>query len=178
MALIPITKPRKNKGKIMTFSWRIASSEFMDEVEIDRFNKVVDLLKIDYGAVIDSYSMSPDGPKLSSIFLINNDYIVEIGMNQKHLIFDFSPALLLINYRIKFDEHVTSADVPSNSEESASVFSENISEISSESHKNTRFVTLTFRHSDILVTHLSYFGADLEEWLQFALEAYPKTNLL
>lgn len=155
----------------MNFNWRIPPQNFMDEVELRRFSEAMTLLKIESGTALDSYEMSPDGPILSSIYVFNVSYIVEINMVAKHLSFDASCVSKMINYRVIFGEHGIEPVIPNGSDPKTSI-------PISDSPKITKFVQLLVRHTDTLTTQLSYFGNDLDEWLKFAFDAYPKTNLL
>lgn len=159
----------------MATKWRLNPETFMDKVEISRVEKTIARLKIQDAIAIDSYSMSPNGPILSSIYLVGGGYLSEIKMGGKHSIFDVSHAKTLINYRITYGEHETQVD---SSVSNADTDVRGIDQSPPATAKLTKFVTLDIRHTESLATKINFFGEDLESWLDFVLEAYPLNLLL
>lgn len=162
----------------MTTKWRISPEKLMDKVELERVSKVRTLLKLDGGTAIDSYDMSPNGPTLSSVFLVSGGYFCEIKMNDKHLSFDFGRAVNVINYRISFGEHVMQGEAPVTPAESTTPTAADIEKPAPVSAKLIKFVVIDLRHTDILTSRMSYFGDDVDAWLEFVLDAYPKNLLI
>ena len=163
----------------MKLNWRTPPETFMDKVELGRVEKAMALLKFDVGTAIDSYEMTPDGPALSSVFILTGGYIFEVNMVSAHLEFDVANAARLANYRISFGEQAATADAASVlAGASSSVELPGASERGSESAKSTQFVVVTLRHSDEMASRFSYFGEDLDAWLEYVLSAYPKEGLL
>lgn len=153
----------------MNFQWRIDYQKMLDEVEISRFEKAMALIGITEGVVVDAYTMTVGGPVLSSAFVFNNDFIVEVDFLGKHLTFDSTSTALLLNYRVKFGEHDgTTEDVNPDSTNDAP---------NPDLPKTTKYAQLILRHTEGLMSRLSYFGPDLDEWLAFAIKAYPPTHL-
>jgi hypothetical protein len=169
----------------MTIKWRIPPSSFLDEVEIEKVYNAARLLKLEYGTAIECYSMSPDGPTVSSIFLASDDYLCEVHLRTKHQEFDVSAAHTVLNYRLKIGEsvHGASVDTVDLADISAAVLLD--SELSSDlatkrtlASSKIKFVEVTLKHTEALASQLSYFGDDIDDWLAYFLEAYPTKFLL
>lgn len=156
----------------MTVAWRISREKLLDKVEHERVSKTMALLKLQDAAVIDSYSMSPNGPTLASVFVVNGDYFLEISMAGKHLEFDVASATQLVNYRVTFGELDQPAEAPAVSGE-ASPTSGAAPAMAAESLKITKFVKVGLRHTDALYSELSYFGNDADDWLNYVLGVLP-----
>ena len=154
----------------MAIKWRIKPETFMDKVEIARVNNTIARLKLQDGMAIDSYSMSPNGPILSAIFLVGGGYIAETRMGGKHAEFDASPVKVLVNYRITYGEHEAQADAAVST---AAAGAGGAAESPSAAAQLTKFVSVVLRHTDSVYTNMSFFGEDVESWLDFVLEAYP-----
>ena len=147
----------------MAIKWRIKQESFMDKVEIARVDKTIALLKLGDAVAIDSYSMSPNGPILSSIFLVSGGYLVEVAMGGKHLSWDAASASFLINYRVTYGEHEVAADVLEAPNETVATKSEGKA-------TTTKLVTVLLQHTDVLATQMSFFGENVEPWLEFVIE--------
>jgi len=119
--------------------------------------------------------MAPDGPHLSSIFLINDSYIVELKLNGPDLQFDVAPSKLLANYRVNFDS-VPAPTVDAESLDTANTAQDGT--FTPPSPRKVPFVSVRLRHTSILMSQLNYFGDDLEIWLRHFMDAYPPSNLL
>jgi hypothetical protein len=161
----------------MKVNWRDGKEVKLDPVEKQRVNEVMELLELKEATVIDSYSMSQNGPILSSLFLLSDPYLCEIRITDKHLSFDVSPFKLLNNYRVSFGEHsaqIESVAVQAAIEKAGSGEVQKIDEIQV---KKTKFVTVELRHTDGLGTRISYFGEDLAGWIKYVLNAYPISTL-
>ena len=161
----------------MTVAWRIDPEKFLDKVELERISKTMALLKLQEGTVIDSYTMSPNGPTLASVFVMGGNYLLEIAMVGKHLEFDMANATQLINYRVTFGEHEQPAEGPAASG-GASPTSDAAPASSADSIKTTKFVKVVLRHTDVLYSQMSYFGNDTDDWLNYVLDVFPPSNLL
>lgn len=146
----------------MAIKWRVKPESFTDQVEIARVEKTIELLKLDEVTAIDSYSMSPDGPILSSIVLLSETYLAEVTTSGKHLMFDMGSARGLINYRVTYGEHAPQIDASASGVEGSTTAA-----------KPTKFVSVTLRHTDQLTTVMWFFGDDVDSWLNFIFEAYP-----
>jgi hypothetical protein len=170
----------------MPITWRIPAESFMDEVETKRFNDSIRLLGITDAIAIDSYAMGADGPSISSVFVLSCDQLIEIRLTARDIEFDICSAKKLTNYRIQLnyvEKPAPSAASPTPSESGTN--DEIASDITTaggsenmavESEKN-RFATVILHHSESLITHLAYFGKDLDAWLQFVMDKIP-TNLV
>lgn len=152
----------------MAIKWRINPDDFMDKVEVARVEKAVAILKVEDVTAIDSYTMSPNGPVLASIFLVGGGYLAEVRMDGKHFSFDFGPKSLVDNYRITYGEHESQAETVEASPATAG------QDTPPEAKRNmTQLVTLRLTHTPILATTVTFFGNGVEEWLQFVLETLP-----
>lgn len=161
----------------MPLSWRVSPEKILDRVELEKVSRAVALLKLTDGKVIDSHSMSPNGPTLESVFVVSGTYFIEIGMGGKHLEFDVAHTRKLVNYRVTFNEHGQTTERAVASLESTAT-TESAPAPSPEILKITKFVTVNLRHTDSLVSSMSYFGDDIEAWLDYVLDAFPPSNLL
>jgi hypothetical protein len=154
----------------MAITWRISPEIFMDEVEISRVQKTLVLLKLEEVTAIDSYRMSPNGPILQSIILLGEGFISEVLMGGKHLVFDFSSIKLLANYRVTYGEHSAQSDSP--------VAPETVIDSDTTVAQPTRFVSINLSHTDTLKTNMSFFGEDVDSWVEFVLKAYSPAHVL
>ena len=153
----------------MNFKWRFDADQNLDAVELQRFVKTISLLGIDSGYVVDSYTMSAGGPVLDSLFVFGGGYIVEIRLSDKGLHFDAADIKKVVNYRVKYLEHIqTSEVVATEATEGDQVPQSTI----------TEFVQISIAHSDQLLTQLTYFGPDLDDWVRFCMQAAPPSNLI
>ena len=157
----------------MAIKWRIKCEGFMDKVEIGRVERAASILKAKDLTALDSYSMSPNGPILSSIFLIGEGYLAEVKMGGKHFSFDFCPVNLIDNYRIDFGEHEFQAEA------SEVPIAPTVGQIELHETKKitTQFVTLKLTHTPALATTATFFGEDVDAWLQFVLENLPASTI-
>lgn len=153
----------------MKFTWRVDPDLILDAVEFERFERVVNLLGIDAGFVVDSYTMSIAGPVLESLFVIGGGFIVEVRLSDKMSNFDFGSAKNVINYRIKYSEHTQACDV---SEVAMSGGDQSPLSIV------TKFVQISIAHTEAIHSQLTYFGEDLDAWVSFCVKAYPPSNVL
>jgi hypothetical protein len=156
----------------MKIQWRDNIEKSLDLVEHERINEVMKLLDLKDAIVIDSYSMSPNGPILSSLYLLSGPYLCEVRMTGKHLVFDISPAHLLANYRVTFGEHVSPIETMVMSEPADDSAQAREVQITT-----TKLVTVDLRHTDGLATQISYFGDTPHEWLEYVLKTYSISNL-
>ncbi|GAB3499472.1 hypothetical protein GCM10027399_24860 [Curvibacter fontanus] len=155
----------------MTIQWRLNSENLLDAVELERVNAALKLLQLKDGVAIDSYEMSPNGPILTSLFVVSGPYFCEIRMGGKHLEFDLTPADLLLNYRVIFGEHVV--PVEASGEGSGTSSSGERASAPEPQTKVTKFVTVELRHTDVMGSKMAYFGDSPEQWLQHVLKTYP-----
>lgn len=169
----------------MTINWRNPPSNFLDEVELARVMEALSLLKLTSGSAIESYTMSPDGPAVSSVFIVSEGYLCEIHLTTKGQEFDVCAADSVFNYRVKFgeSEDVTDAESGGRQDTSNDVPQEDQAttdptEKQSNPQKKVRFVEVLITHSDSLRSRLSYFGDDINNWLTYFLDVYPKKLLL
>jgi hypothetical protein len=169
----------------MTIKWRKPPSDFLDDVELERVTKVTSLLKLVSGTAIESYTMSQDGPTVTSVFVINDDYICEIRLTSKDHEFDVSATGTLVNYRVKFGESksVENADSSNLQNVSGELVQGGISNnVQTRPQLNVlrtiKFVEINIRHTDSLDSKISYFGDDIDDWLSYFLETYPTHHLL
>ena len=160
----------------MPLSWRVSPEKLLDQVELEKVSRAMSLLKLTDGKVIDSHSMSPNGPTLESVFVVSGTYFIEVDMRGKHLEFDVARTTNLLNYRITFNEHGQAIERAVASLESATT-TESAPLPSLEILKVTKFVTVNLRHTDTLVSNMSYFGDDIEAWLDYVVDAFPPSNL-
>lgn len=160
----------------MNIKWRHNIQDLLDSVELGRLNAAIRLLKLENVVVIDSYEMSPNGPILSSLFVVSDKYLCEIPMGSKHLEFDVAPVGLLCNYRVTFGEHVQQAE--SSGDGSSSSSGEAGAATAEAKPNTTKFVSVRLSHTESLASKMGYFGADTEAWLQHVLGAYPVSNLM
>ena len=161
----------------MPLSWRVSPEKLLDHVELEKVSQAMALLKLTDGKVIDSHIMSPNGPTLQSVFVVSGTYFVEIRMGGKHLEFDVARTRNLVNYRVTFNEHGQTSERAVASLVSVST-TEGAPAPSPEILKITKFVTVNLRHTDTLASGMSYFGDDIEGWLDYVLDAIPPSNLL
>lgn len=157
----------------MTLTWRIAPEKLLDEVELGRVAKVQALFKLQDGKAIDSYSMSPNGPILESVFLANGRYFLEVSMTGKHLTFD-AASNKLHNFRVTYGEHAQPPEVLGEAHPEVGVAPAS----NSEGIKFKEFVVVRLHHTDTLRSDLSYFGEDMDAWLSYVVDALPPDNLL
>lgn len=169
----------------MAIKWRGASSSFLDEVEMKRVEKAVALLRFESGSAIESYTMSPDGPTVSSVFIVTDDYLCEVKLTSKYDHFDVIAARSVLNYRVKFGETTDDENVQLAVATSASpiVAHDVVSDTDLPTQQSiipnkTKFVEINIQHTDTLQSVLSCFGEDIDDWLAYFLEVYPKKFLL
>ncbi len=169
----------------MEIKWRQASPSFLDEVEMKRIEKAMALLNFESCSAIESYTMSPDGPTVSSVFIVTDDYLCEVHLTSKYDEFDVSAARSVINYRVKFGESMEGANADSAVAPSASptvaqdVVSDSDSPMQhSPAPRKIKFVEIQILHTDSLRSTLSCFGEDIDDWLTHFCEVYPKKFLL
>lgn len=161
----------------MTITWRKAPEFLLDIVEMERVNKVIALCKVEDASAIDSHTMSANGPVLNAIFLVNADYIIEVHLSSKHLHFDCGAANALMNYRVTFGVHVPPAEGEAQAEAKSSTATGDDIPLPFPT-QSFKFVTVSLKHTDVLVSEMSYFGEDADEWLDFVLNTYPRSLLL
>lgn len=163
-------------------TWRVSPESILDTVEIARVEKVVALLGLEACKAIDSYQMSADGPKVSTIFLVNKDYLAEVRVTGSALEFDVCAARSIMNIRVTFEnKHVQSATATGtvDSQPSAdNAVTEAASVASVIAATELKYVTIDLRHTDKLHSRLSYFNSNVDDWVRFVLDAYPKSLLL
>lgn len=159
----------------MPLSWRISPEKLLDQVELGKVSQAMSLLKLTDGKVIDSHSMSPNGPTVESVFVVSGTYFIEVDMRGKYLQFDVAHTTNLLNYRVTFSEHGQAIERAVAAPESATA--ESTALPSPEILKITKFVTVNLRHTDTLVSNMSYFGDDIEAWLDYVVDAFPPSNL-
>ena len=141
----------------------------LDEDELGRIQEAVRIFGLEKVTAIDSYSMTESGPSISSAFLLDSEYLVEVSLTGKDRKFDIVRTTSFLNYHVKFSEHV--AVVPKqqpDSEPSAS--SEDLS-------APVQFVQITLFHNTHLTSTLSYFGKDILGWVDFVLRSFPRGRL-
>lgn len=159
----------------MPLSWRVSPEKLLDQVELKKVSQALSLLKLTDGKVIDSHSMSPNGPTLESVFVVSGTYFIEVDMRAKYLEFDVAHTTKLLNYRVTFSEHGQAIERTASAPELATTESSPLP--SPEILKITKFVTVSLRHTDTLVSNMSYFGDDIEAWLEYVVDAFPPSNL-
>lgn len=153
----------------MNVNWRQPPESFLDEVEVRRVYEVANLLNLGDCVAIDSYSMQADGPAVTSVFLISGGFLVEVKIDRALLEFDIASNRALVNYRVEFGAIRRPAE---NSANDATTTEQPPQEAV------TEFVKVTLRHTDHMVSGLSFFGKDTGTWLSYVLAAYPKELLL
>lgn len=153
----------------MSNTWRKPAEEFLDNVELERVNKVIKLLKIEDAFIIDSYAMSANGPIVTSVFLVDNYYLVEVHLSGKNLEFDSASINTLVNYRIIIGEDVISPETRVDTSPST---------ITVQNAQAFKFISVTLRHSDKLISRMSCFGNETDAWLQHVLDVMPRSILL
>lgn len=169
----------------MAITWREPSRVVLDAVEVKRLDDVMSLVNLSSARAVDSYVMSADGPKLSSVFLMSEILLVEVRLNTKFLSFDLADVKKLQNYRVTFGElehrvadiatpELTAAVLPG---VEAGVLIEGTTAASAQVVHRTRFVEISLSHTDTLVTKMSYFGEDATDWVRYVLDAYPPSHL-
>lgn len=159
-----------NKQELkMKFEWRIDPDKNLDAIELRRFEKTIALIGIDSGYVVDSYIMSAAGPVLESIFLFGGGFIVEINLSQKSLNFDLADITRAVNYRVKYSEHIQTVNAVVTDAQSGDPATKTIV---------TEFVQISIAHTDAVHSQLTYFGNDLNAWVDFCMKAYPPSSLL
>lgn len=171
----------------MSATWRIPYGQLLDHAEAKKIEQVIALLKIASAKAIDSYSMSADGPILTSVFLISTEFLVEVKMDTQHLNFDVTCASKLFNYRVKFaeSEHridpvTTNVVTPDISSPAGAVVDDQpveLKPIEVSPVSLITFVEVNLRHTDTLSSRMCYFGNDKENWLSYVLESYPPSLL-
>lgn len=154
----------------MDIKWRIEPKELVDPIERERIETTLNLLHWKSAKAIDSYEMSPNGPVLRSIFLINDSYLCEVRMSGRDLEFDLTPIDYLFNYRVTFGEHLTQIEPPNQGNDPTATEG---TQPQTPVTVRTKYVTVSLRHTDTLSTIISYFGDDYDEWLRYVLDAYP-----
>ena len=152
----------------MSLTWRIPPT-FLDAVENKRVERAKLLLKLESPMAIESYTMSPDGPMVTSVFIVNDMYICEVRLTTKDFEFDATSINELINYRVKFGE-VAKPEIDASSI--------GLEQSQANLNSSVKFVEVSLRHTDTLLTKVSYFGEDVDDWLAFFLKAVPKEVLL
>lgn len=151
----------------MSITWRTSSTDLLDEFEFNRVKEAAAIFKLQDCVAIDSYEMSPDGPILSSVFLLNDDFIAEVRVDAKELNCDIAPIKSACNIRIRkmsVPSRVTE-DVGGDSLEGELGAINNTSQ-------NINFVEIKIKHYNDLVSNMSFFGERLDEWLEFALSTH------
>lgn len=177
----------------MKITWRTPSQTLLDDVELERINSTAALLKLNTAVAIDSYTMSSDGPILTSIFLVSEGYLIEVNLNSKYPSFDICSMKSLLNYRVTFGVHDNNTV---NSNESEISAESSLLEMNTKNDSNSnvtmeptlvrptpksneiKFVKISLKHTVNMESNLNYFGDDLENWLSYVLETYPKNLLL
>lgn len=153
----------------MKFEWRVEPEKILDAVEQQRFERVIGLLNIKSGYVIDSYAMAAGGPVLTSLFIIGGGFVVEVRLSDPNLNFDVVQAKKIINYQVKYSEHIQNADPNATAAENNNIIANSV---------KTEFGQITVLHSENLRSSLTYFGHGLDEWVAFCIKAYPPSSLI
>lgn len=171
-SVIYATKASK-KDDSMNIKWRTEPEKLLDDVELGRVQNTVKRLKLEAGTAIDSYTMSPNGPKLNSIFLIGEGVISETRMSGKYMEFDVGSLRSLHNYRVTYGEHPISTDEAVLATASVSM---DTTDAEAKPASALKYITVTLMHTDSISSKLSFFGEDAESWLSFLMEAFPPTS--
>ncbi len=170
----------------MTISWRKPEAKLLDEVELNRVNKVAGLLNIVQAKAIDSYSMSPDGPVLTSVFLVSDLFLAEVRLDSKHLSFDVADRTLLFNYRVVFEaaeyrpptiNQTTTTDKPPATSSTENDLNKPASEAQSEPATLVPYVEVSLRHTENMTSKLCCFGDAIDDWLAYVMASYPPAYL-
>jgi hypothetical protein len=105
-----------------------------------------------------SILLDEDGPSLNSVFIITNNYLLEVHMNEERLAFDFLKLKSISNYRFDFwDESISGAN---------------------QSIISFQMATITLMHTENFSSSIYYAGSNRSEWVNSVLEAIPMTLLL
>ena len=174
---------------IENFKWRVNPSSILDAVEVGRVNAAAELMNITEAIAIDSYQMSADGPKIWSIFLVNDSYIVEVRLTSRELEFDICSARSVVNLRVEYavlpaqpavavTQVVNKTAQGAIATEASAVSQTTPQAEPSPETEAKRYVTVSLLHGERMSSGLSFFGAELDAWLRFVLAAYPKDRLL
>jgi hypothetical protein len=96
----------------MTIQWRIDPDTFLDSVEKTRVESAARILGIQNATAIDSYSMTPSGPVVSAVFLIDERYLAEIRMQGPKFDFDICDKRMVNNFAVSFGTVQQAAPTP------------------------------------------------------------------
>lgn len=157
----------------MAIQWRVARETLLDSVESSRFDEALRLTTIQDGVAIDSYKMGQDGPYLSSVFVVNDDYILEVDLEEDALQFDVASFRNLINFRVKQGRAalVSALMAPKGVPPAGMVKSE-------PENAAVKYAFVFLKHTDVLQSSMIYFGDDCETWLHYLLQHLPMRLLL
>lgn len=151
----------------MAIKWRSPPEVLLDTFELNRVNEVAAMFRMQDCTAIDSYEMSPDGPILTSVFLLNDEFIAEVRVDTKELNCDVSPIKSACNLRLK------KVSTPSRSREEANISSTDSNpETASATAKDIVFAQVKISHYNDLSSIMGFFGDEVNEWLDFVLSTH------
>lgn len=151
------------------FTWRVNPKSLLDDTEAARIAKASEILGLKTGFAIDSYKMSEDGPHLSSIFIVSDEFLSEIHLDVPGFVFDFSPITLLNNVRVTQGSAAIPATQPSSETDDAASVSPAGQEMPT---KQVEHVSVILAHDPPLMSQLNYFGDGGDKWLEFLISNY------
>ena len=138
--------------------------KYADLVPLEKLKKQVEkpisLCPEEIKYLIPSITMGGDGPVLKSLFLLTDNYLLEVQLMLKDENFDYVALKTIVNYRIKLSDHIV--------------------KIEGKPDLTYEVATISLAHgfgTDFFST-LNYVGNGREAWIKMVTEAIPISSML
>jgi hypothetical protein len=154
----------------MSWNWRIPAEKLLDADEQKRVQRVIAMLGVTAGTVIDSYELGTDGPRLSSVFLVSAPYLIEVRLDSQAFAFDVVSLTNVLTYLVRISTiFVPGAQPPQASEgQPAPPAAE---------PKKLDFAEIRLSHAEQNRTTMGFFGEDIDAWISWVMRGYSPSHL-